>query len=116
MFLYDRGKQFFTSFGGERIAVIKQKYRASIYVTSPVGRVERLLFTGFIQEKRAHLCINQVAGEQVLQLTAYSQSSRRVRISWQLGRFSGSAQQSAANKNSNTKQQGMMEANQFNVS
>lgn len=32
-----------------------------------------------------------------LQLTAYSQSSKRVRISWQLGRSWGSAQQSAIN-------------------
>jgi hypothetical protein len=33
-----------------------------------------------------------------IQVTVYSQSSKRVRISWQLGRFSGSAQQSAPNE------------------
>jgi hypothetical protein len=70
---------------------MQQEDKTSIRVTSPARQIIRLIL--HVLYKRRKLSS---------QLTAYSQSSKRVRISWQLGRFSGSAQQSASSKQNNS--------------
>jgi hypothetical protein len=92
MFFYNR-EEFFT-FLGERVVVAKKKHRASICDLESAESAA--FFLQVLYKKCFHLCRNWVAEQAAsIQLTVYSQSSKRVRISWQLGRFSGSAQQSA---------------------
>ena len=90
-------REAFFTFLGERVAVVKKKTQG-FNMWPQVRRIGSLFFYRFYT-KCFHLCRNWVDEQAAsIQLTVYSQSSKRVRISWQLGRFSGSAQQSAPNE------------------
>jgi hypothetical protein len=95
MFFYNQGSIFYI-FGrmGRRC---KKKHRASICDLKSAESAAFFLHVSY--KKCFHLCRNWVDEQAAsIQVTVYSQSSKRVRISWQLGRFSGSAQQSAPNE------------------
>jgi len=91
-------REAFFTFLGERFAVVKKKTQG-FNMWPQVRRIGSLFFYRFYT-RNVFTCagIGWTSKQLPFQLTVYSQSSKRVRISWQLGRFSGSAQQSAPNE------------------